>query len=160
MDRTQFTTLVESTQRPLRRFLAALCCGDLPLADDLAQETYMKAYLASDTFRDPERFTAWLRRIAYNCFISHCRRERPSDPIDLVAARDSGNRADDSFRYQNLYMALDRLGHNERTAIVLFYIDGCQIKEIAEIMQSTQPAIRQMLSRGRTHLKNFLQDYE
>ena len=78
MNREQFISHVESTQGALRRFLVALCCGDSALADDIAQETYIKAYLSSDSIRDEARFTAWIYRIAYNTFINARRAVRPT----------------------------------------------------------------------------------
>ncbi len=54
----------------------ALCCGDTALADDVAQESYIKAYLSCDSFSNPEKFYAWVFKIGYNTFINHKRGER------------------------------------------------------------------------------------
>lgn len=156
MNREQFISHVEGTQGALRRFLVALCCGDSALADDIAQETYIKAYLSSDSIRDEARFTSWIYRIAYNTFINARRAVRPTERVEAVADEVSGDVADDSFRYQELYNALDRLSGRERTAILLFYLEGYSIKEIAEIIDSSQDAVKQQLSRGRAHLKDML----
>ena len=51
MTREQFISHVESTQKAFRRFLVALCCGDTALADDIAQESYIKAYLPAIRFQ-------------------------------------------------------------------------------------------------------------
>ena len=48
MNREQFISHIEDCQKPLRRFLTALCCGDSQLADDIAQEALIKAYLSSE----------------------------------------------------------------------------------------------------------------
>ena len=85
MDRSTFENLVLGTQEALRRFLTALCCGDASLADDIAQESYISAYLMLDDLRDPSRFAAWLHRIAYNNYISHRRSARPSAALDGAA---------------------------------------------------------------------------
>lgn len=156
MNREQFISHVEGTQGALRRFLVALCCGDSALADDIAQETYIKAYLSSDSIRDSSRFTAWIYRIAYNTFINARRAVRPTERVEAVADEMSSDVADDSFRYQELYNALDRLSGRERTAILLFYLEGYSIKEIAEIIDVSQDAVKQQLSRGRAHLKDML----
>lgn len=156
MNREQFISHVEGTQGALRRFLVALCCGDSALADDIAQETYIKAYLSCDSIRDSSRFTAWIYRIAYNTFINARRAVRPTERVEAVADEVSSDVADDSFRYQELYNALDRLSGRERTAILLFYLEGYSIKEIAEIIDASQDAVKQQLSRGRAHLKDML----
>lgn len=59
MTREQFITKAEATQKALRRFLAALCCGDCALADDIAQEAFIKAWLSSESLKDPDKFKTW-----------------------------------------------------------------------------------------------------
>ena len=66
--------------------------------------------------------------------------------------------ADRDFRYQPLYMALEKLPPKERTAILLFYLKGYSIKEIADIVDATEDAVKKQLSRGRVKLKNLLKD--
>lgn len=109
MTRGQFTAHVEAGQRAFRRFLTALCCGDTQLADDVAQEAYIKAYLAADSLTDESKFNAWLYRIGYNTFINHTRAAKTFDNIDSVAQVSASDSADASFRYQELYAALDKL---------------------------------------------------
>ena len=152
MTRQLFIQYVKANQGRLRRYLVALCCGDSQTADDIAQETYMKAYLAADTFKDESKFTAWIFRIAYNTFISLCRSSKPTD--DIENAR--GLMAEDRKDYQELYIALDRLSEKERSAILLYYIQGYAVKEIAEVMNSTENAVKVQLSRGRSHLRDLL----
>lgn len=152
MTRGQFTAHVEAGQRAFRRFLTALCCGDSQLADDVAQEAYIKAYLAADSLTDESKFNAWLYRIGYNTFITHCRTARPFDSIDSA-----GNiSADGSFRYQELYAALDKLPPKERTSVLLYYLQGYSIKEISDIVDASESAVKQHLSRGRNHLRGLL----
>lgn len=156
MTREQFISHVEDTQKAFRRFLTALCCGDPQLADDIAQESYIKAYLASDTFSNPDRFNAWIYRIAYNTFLNYRRGQRPALSYDAARESESPDRADSYFKYQELYQALAGLPAKERTSILLFYMENYSIKEIAEIEQTTQDAVKQHLSRGRRHLRGLL----
>lgn len=156
MDRSEFIAYVESNQKALRRFLTALCCGDSILADDIAQETYMKAYMSADGFRGDARFSSWVYRIAYNTFISYRRSLRPATDVSEAAAVASDDSADSGFRYQPLYAALDRLNERERTAVLLFYIEGYTIKEISAIVDASEDAVKQHLSRARKHLKTLL----
>ncbi len=157
MDREQFTRQVKSSQKALRRFLTALCCGDSQLADDIAQDTFIKAYVSYDSLKDKEKFCAWTYQIAYNTFISYTRSRKCT--VDIYGSTDiaTSDRADDSFRYQALYRALDRLSEKERSAILLFYLEGYQIKEIAEITGHRQEAVKQPLSRGRINLRKHLE---
>lgn len=160
MDRNEFISHVERKQRELRRFLTALCCGDGMLADDVAQDTLMKAYLACDGFDDPDRFDAWIFRIAYNTFLNAVRRRRPTVGVEAAGMMAAAERVDDAFRYQELYAALDALPERERTSILLYYMEGYSAKEVAAITETTEEAVRQHLSRGRRHLKKFLETEE
>ncbi len=156
MTREQFISYVEATQKAFRRFLVALCCGDTALADDVAQESYIKAYLSCDSFSNIEKFNAWIFKIGYNTFINHKRGERPTagyEDTKDIAAQDS---ADSSFAYQDLYEALNKIPAKERTSVLLFYMQGYSIKEIAEIQDNSQDAVKQHLSRGRNHLRDLL----
>lgn len=156
MTREQFIAHVEGTQRAFRRFLVALCCGDAQLADDVAQEAYIKAYLSCDGLENPGKFNPWLFRIGYTTFINHKRSERMFAGYDEVAGMASSDAADSSFRYQALYAALDRLPDKERTSVLLFYMENYSVKEIAEIEAVSQDAVRQHLTRGRNHLRGLL----
>lgn len=64
--------------------------------------------------------------------------------------------ADMNLRYQDLYMAIDTLPYKERTAILLFYLNGYAVKEICKIVDCTEDAVKKQLSRGREHLKKIL----
>lgn len=156
MTREQFILHVKATQKAFRRFLVALCCGDSALADDVAQESYIKAYLSCGSFTNTEKFSAWIYRIGYNTFLNHKRGERLTvgyDDAEGVTARD---RPDDSFAYQDLYAALNKLPAKERTSVLLFYMENYSIKEIAEIQETSPDAVKQHLSRGRNHLRGLL----
>lgn len=156
MTREQFISHVESSQKAFRRFLVALCCGNSALADDIAQEAYIKAYLSCEGFRNSDKFNAWIYRIGYNSFLNHKRSERVFSNYEEASDIPTNNNSDDSFRYQELYSALRELPDKERISILLFYIEEYSIKEISEITGDSQDALKQQLSRGRKHLRNLL----
>lgn len=158
MTREQFISHVEATQKAFRRFLVALCCGDNALADDIAQKSYIKAYLSCDTFTNPDKFNAWIFKIGYNTFLNHRRAERPTTDYEEAREIKSQTGADSSFAYQELYEALDKIPAKERTSILLFYMEGYTIKEIAGIQEVTQDAVKQHLYRGRNHLRGLLSE--
>lgn len=156
MTREDFITHVEGTQRAFRRFLVALCCGDSQLADDIAQESLIKAYLSSEGFRDADKFTSWIYRIGYNTFLNYRRSAKKTEGYGAAEEVPAQEATDSAFRYQALYAALDRLSVTERTSIILFYMEGYSIKEIAEIENVSQDAVKKHLSRGRMHLRDLM----
>ena len=159
MTQERFIDLVRAEQEPLRRFLLALCSGDAALADDMAQDALVRAYVASGSFLGLSKFSTWLFRIAYNCYIDHCRRvtSRPETSIEEAMSVRSSDSADDSFRHQQLYQAMDTLPQKEKAAIVLFYFEDKSIKEISSILHMPSGTVKYHLSVGRNHLKQKLQ---
>lgn len=157
MTRERFIEAVEGEQKQLRRFLLALCCGNRDEADDIAQETLVKAYLSSGGFKEGSKFAAWLYTIARNTFLDHKRSSRTDEELS-VAERTvaAGDKADGAFEYQDLYCALALLPHKERTAVLLFYLKGYSIKEISRITDCSEDAVKKQLSRGREQLRNKL----
>ena len=158
MTQERFISLVRAEQEPLRRFLLALCGGDAALADDIAQDALVRAYVASGSFLGLSKFSTWLFRIAYNCYIDHCRKAKPDQaPVEDALNLPSEDSSDASFRYQQLYQALERIPEKEKAAISLFYFEDLSIKEIAAILGIPQGTVKYHLSMGRTHLKQHIQ---
>ena len=156
MTRDRFISEVRACQGRLRRFLASLC-GDAALADDLAQEALVRAYVSSDRFIG--NFKAWLFRIAYNCFLDNLRRvPAPSASMDSpeVLHVADGSASDAAFRHEELRRALTRIPEKERTAIVLHYFEDLPVKEIASIMQVPAGTVKYHLSVGRDHLRQHI----
>ena len=157
MTRDVFIAHVEREQEALRGFLLALCCGNKSDADDLAQDTLVKAYLSLTGFQDKGRFRSWLFKIAHNTFLNHIARQRTTESIDEARTLVSNTAADSTFEHQDLYMALRALPPKERSAITLFYLNGYSIKDIAKITDVSEGAVKTQLSRGRDKLKAKLQ---
>ena len=69
MTRERFIQLIEQEQEGLMKYLLAMCHGNYADAEDLAQETALKAYLSYQGFVEHFKFSTWLYRIAYNSFM-------------------------------------------------------------------------------------------
>ncbi|MDE6811161.1 MAG: RNA polymerase sigma factor [Muribaculaceae bacterium] len=156
MTREQFISYVKGTQKGFRRFLIALCCGNSSLADDIAQESYLKAYLSSESFRNTDKFKAWIYKIGYHSFLNHRRSQRPLLSVEYAKDVAAGTRSDDTFKYQELYQALNLIPAAERVTVLLFYMENYSIREISELQEISQDAVKQRLSRGRFHLRGLL----
>ena len=156
MTREVFISHVEREQEALRGFLLALCCGNKSDADDLAQDALVKAYLSCAGYQDKGRFRSWIFKIAHNTFLNHKASLRTTESIDEARTLISSASSDDSFEHQDLYIALRTLPPKERSAITLFYLSGYSIKEIAQITDTKEDAVKKQLSRGRDKLKERL----
>ena len=153
MTREEFITHVESEQEALRGFLLALCCGKKDDADDLAQDSLVKAYLSSAGYQEKGRFRSWLFKIAYNTFLNHKASCRTMDTLEEARTVISSQSAESSFEHQSLYLVLRTLPPKERSAITLYYLNGYDIKEIAASTETSEDAVKKQLSRGRDKLK-------
>ena len=153
MTRDVFIALVEREQEALRGFLLALCCGNKSDADDLAQDSLVKAYLSSAGYQEKGRFRSWIFKIAYNTFLNHKASCRTMDTLEEARTIVSSQSAESSFEHQSLYLALRTLPPKERSAITLYYLNGYDIKEIATITETSEDAVKKQLSRGRDKLK-------
>ena len=156
MTREVFITHVEREQEALRGFLLALCCGNRDDADDLAQDTLVKAYISSTGYQDKGKFRSWLFKIAHNTFLNHKASLRMTESIDEARKLISSTSTDAAFQHQDLYLTLGTLPPKERSAITLFYLSGYSIKEIAMITETKEEAVKKQLSRGSDKLKEKL----
>ena len=162
MTRDEFIGLASAEQESLRRFLLSLC-NDAALADDIAQDALVNAYVASASFRGAARFSTWLFRIAYNCFIDRMRGRRlQTAPLDTPAARavPGPEAADGRVRHEDLHRAIGMLPDKERAALLLFYMEDKPVKEVAAILEMPAGSVRAYLTRGRQHVKEYLEKWK
>ncbi len=151
-----FDTLVRKYQSPLRRFFLTQTLGDSQLSDDLAQDTFVKAYVGIGKFVGRSSFKTWLFRIAYNVFLDHTRSMRPTADIDSGATlKTSGGSTDESLK-MDLYAALTLLTPDERTCVTLQLTDGYKINQIAEITGIKANTVKSHLARGKGKLSDYL----
>jgi RNA polymerase sigma-70 factor (ECF subfamily) len=147
-----FDELVLRYQSPVRRFFLHQTLGDSQLSDDLAQDTFIKAYLNIASFRGIASFQTWLMRIAYNVFYDYRRKaqiQTQPEPLSLGEGMGVGLKMD-------LYAALSQLKADERTCITLQLIDGYDIAAIAKITGIKAGTVKSHLSRGKEKLANYL----
>ena len=153
-NRKAFDELVRRYQSPVRRFFLHQTLGDEQLSDDLAQDTFIKAYMNISKFKGLASFQTWLMRIAYNVFYDYTRSRKQTEDIDVVPDR-STLQVQPSLKI-DLYHALALLKPDERTCITLQLVDGYDISKIAQITQIKEGTVKSHLSRGKEKLANYL----
>ena len=157
-NRDAFGQLVVEYEEGLRRFLYNLTGCDASLTDDLAQETFLKAYLSIRSFRGISRFKTWLYRIAYNEFITYRRKYSQEYAADDFSAADepSHSPAIGSEISIDLQKALSQLSDTERTIVLLFYMEDLPIKKVSQITGCPEGTVKSHLNRARTRLSHLL----
>jgi len=171
-----FEDLVENYQH---RLIAVMhhVVGNAEEAEDLAQEVFLRVYRARKKYRPRSKFSTWLFTIANNLALNALRRRqrKPAVPLD---ARDSGplgprpaeqlvkdKAGSPSTRLQNaelvalIRQALDGLNERQRMAVLLNKYEEMNYLEIAEVMGLSTQAVKSLLSRARTNLRQLLEPY-
>ena len=156
-DHEAFARLVRLHQSAVRQFLRRLTGNDWSRADDLAQETFWKAYRHIGSFRARGRFLSWLFRIAFQLFITEQRRRRVlvqlPMPDEVREAGDAGRQFVDARTFDQL---MDMLRPEERAAIVLCYRHELTHTEIAETLDLPVGTVKSLIRRARLRLQEAL----
>lgn len=169
--RAQFDALVRPHTRSLYRTALRLV-GDSHSAEDLMQETCLKAYRAFDSFEDGTNFRAWLFRIMSNLSIDQARRNARApfvvwDEAEVSqAVVTNGSEPDQpdvhflhkSFR-DDAFRAIAKLTPDVRLVVSLALIEGFSYQEIADVAGCPVGTVRSRLNRGRQVLRSELRDY-
>lgn len=157
-----FETLVAEHAPALYRFARHLV-GSAEEAEDLVQETFLRAYRARERFRGDAPVRVWLRRILHNLAVDRARRDRETPVAEI-----EGRWMDDAYtvdaeavveraeRREELEDALVRLPFIYRSAVLLHDVQGWTVQEIAESLGIGVPAAKQRLRRGRMMLVSAL----
>lgn len=155
-DRRAFGTLVEEYQSGVRRFFLNLTLGDEDLSNDLAQETFIKAYMNIRSFKGLSKFKTWLYRIAYNEYYSWLRRRHEELMEDDAPPDVLSNEVDSNDARMDVWTSMRVLSKIERTVITLFFIDDQPLKKICEITGVPEGTIKSHLSRAKSKMAKVL----
>ena len=158
-DTRAFDHLTRKYQSSIRRFFLNLTMGDTQMSDDLAQDTFIKAYLNLSSFQGLAGFSTWLFRIAYNVYYDAVRSRKITSDIDeMEVNRMYQSHNDFSSSKVDLQQALMLLRQEERTAILLFYMEDKNHKEIAKIMNSPLGTIKTYILKGKEKMGKYLKE--
>jgi len=166
-----YRELVRRYERPVFALLFRMV-RDRELAEDLAQETFVKALNAIESYRPEFKFSSWIFKIANNAAIDHLRRReldtlsldgsphaetpeamqatalqigaRQESPLDAVEARELGG---------SIEAAIGRLRPEYRSCILLRHVEGRAYEEIAEILDLPLGTVKTYIHRARNELR-------
>jgi len=159
-DRDAFARLVERYWDRIYRWLCHMT-RDGHAAEDLAQETFLKAFAALDSFRAGSNFSAWLFRIAHNNFVNqrramrHNRQALSNDWPETAAGPEDEALSKEAL--QQLADAVAKLPGDFRSALMLRAEADLSFKEIADIMGITEQTARWRVFKARQKLMTVLE---
>lgn len=161
--RQAYERVICENYKGVYRFLAYLC-GDVTLAEDLTQDTFVSAWGQLDDFKGRASISTWLRRIAYNKFIDETRRNCRDAKVSKALAEGTGRRElespieflarDEDTRL--LYEAIESLDSGHRAAIILRHIEGFRYSQVAEILQKPVGTVKWQVGRTMVELRTVL----
>lgn len=146
--------------------LAFRICGNHEEAEELAQDSFLKAYRSLRTFKMKSSFATWLYRIVYNTSISHVRIKKkgvlsledfPADAKDFVGFSTSEEEAERDYRNSLVNFALQKINEDERGLISLYYYDEMSTDEISEITGISKSNIKVKLFRARQKMLEIIE---
>jgi RNA polymerase sigma-70 factor, ECF subfamily len=159
-----FEHLMRRFQTPVLHFLRRR--GFAADAEDLAQETFLRAYQKLSLYRRRWAFSAWLFTIARHTSLNHRRRIRPAndqatasaatsagpEPLDALIADESRRRLWD--------LAAEILSEESMTAVWLYYVEDMPVRGIALVLRRTQVSVKIILFRARKKLLPLLGEFQ
>jgi RNA polymerase sigma-70 factor (ECF subfamily) len=149
--------------------LAFRICGNHEEAEELAQDSFLKAYRALNSFKMKSSFATWFYRIVYNTSISHVRLKKkgvlsledfPADATDFIGTNTSEEEAEKEYRDSLVNFALQKITEEERGLICLYYYEEMSTDEIADITGISKSNIKVKLFRARQKMQEIIEKTE
>jgi len=145
VDKETFARQVTGMQNSLYRVAASYLKGESDRLDAVG-ETVERAWEKRHTLRDEALFKTWMTRILIRECVNIQRRQKRIVPVESMPG---GAEKQEDERIASLRAALDRLPQRQRTMVVLHYMEGYSVTEIAAMLRTTKGAVCAGLSRAR-----------
>jgi len=138
--------------------------GNLPDAQDISQDVFLKLYRNLGKLTSEEAVASWLYRVTVNACHDLRRQRRPEDPMErsaqlLSADADPHEALAESERSRVLELSLRMLPEKERTALVLRDLEGLSTEEVARVLGSSEATVRSQVCKARVKVKGFVARY-
>jgi RNA polymerase sigma-70 factor (ECF subfamily) len=159
-DREAIAELIRAYQRPLEAFLYRLC-GQSDLAEDLAQESFVRVIRSLDRFDERFRFSTWLFTIGKRLLVNHQQKMKPLPDSEIVEfragdARTPATETEEMERTQRVSdlvkVALESLVSPQREIVLLFHQQNWSVQQIAQELSMPEGTIKSHLFRARRRM--------
>ena len=174
-DEAGFNYLAQKYHRPMIHFLYRMV-GNLAVAEELAQEVFLRVYRARSSYRAEARFTTWLYRIATNLAVNHARdtkHERTAQTVYLDAADEetgtTPDLADDDPSVEERMLRDERMAairkhvlalpERQRMAVLMHKYQGMDYRQIGDVLKLSESATKSLLFRAYQTLREKLKDF-
>lgn len=151
-----FAVLVRRYQSPIRQFLRRLAAGDHALADDMAQETFLKMFTSVASFRGDASMSTWLHTIAYRTFLRHVATNSRLEFVGDDEMPEAMSVAPTAISDILMEQMMKHLSLNERLMVTLSFSAGMSHAEIAEVTKAPLGTIKSHINRATKKLARLL----
>lgn len=158
-DTSAFGYFVE-TYQDMAMSIACRICGHVQEAEDVVQESFIKAYRNLHAFRNESKFSSWFYRIVYNTAITHSNTKLWLAHTDLIHAEgletddfDTEQQLTDAERAILVERTLSLMPQGDALLLTLYYMEEHTIKEVAEITGLNEPNVKIKLHRARKQFR-------
>jgi len=171
-DAASFEELLRRHRLPLVNYFARML-RDQALAEDLAQEVFLRVYRARDRYQPEAKFTTWLYRIATNVALNAIRDRKEGSPrtglnnegqeseIETSTIADARPTAEQVLmqaeRQRAIRQAVEALPENQRAAVILHKYQDVDYRQIAKILGVSESAVKSLLFRAHESLRGRLE---
>jgi RNA polymerase sigma-70 factor, ECF subfamily len=163
-DQQAFSVLVLRFQAPLLRHATRLCKGDTHAAEDLVQETFLKAFLALGTFRAESKLSTWLHRIIFNLAMQSFRRYEPSQSgykdycslEEIIDLEDTSQPIESADAIRDITAAMQQVNSAQQRVILLCLVGGHSREDAADMTGMPLGTVKTNLRRGKIQLRKQL----
>jgi RNA polymerase sigma-70 factor (ECF subfamily) len=175
-DESAFDYLVQKYRRPMLGFMYRMAHNSA-VAEDLAQEVFLRVYRSRENYEASAKFTTWLYRIASNLAVNHARDTRHARPENTVSLDEPDHETgltmdvpDDSLTAEENIVRRERLAairqrvqalpERQRIAVIMHKYQQMDYRQIADVLKLSESAIKSLLFRAyetlRVQLKEFV----
>lgn len=151
--------LVKTHQGGLRTFLRRMCRNDA-LADDLAQETFLRAFQKLDQLKEQTSEKAWIYQIGYRIFLDHVRKEKRRRDLSDAKMQEPEAVVENTGVKMDVEHAMNNLPEAQRAAVMLCLAYGFSHAEAATALGQPLGTVKSHVNRGKNALRGFLMAYE
>jgi len=174
-DQTSFALLLERHRGPVIHFLFRMVQNQ-PVAEELAQEVFLRVYRSRSSYEPTAKFTTWLYRIATNLAVNHARDTRHERPENIVSLDEPDEHTgaamevpDDSLTAEEMLVRRERLAairqrvealpERQRIAVVMHKYQQMDYREISLVLKLSESATKSLLFRAYESLREQLKEF-
>jgi RNA polymerase sigma factor (sigma-70 family) len=163
-----FTYIVDRHKDRAYNLAFRICCNREE-AEEITQDSFLKAYRALGSFQRKSSFSTWLYRIVYNTAVSYIRIRKkeilsledfPVDATDFIGTSASEEEAEEEYRRSLINFAFQKISEDDRSLITLHYYEEMSTEEISEVTGISKSNIKVKLFRARQKMFQIFENAE